>query len=152
MDVNLRNPTRHEAGHVVIGLHLGFIVESVEVVGGKFVNVCQLNDPNRTNEERYLYLAGGIAAEQLEFNRYDREASENDQKLISELGGGKIESYICAATEIIRTHEACFRTFWQRITIRLQEKLMAMIVTRGSNSFKLLSSAEIQEIWLACNQ
>lgn len=119
---------------------------------GKFLNVCQLNDPSRTNEERYLYLAGGIAAEQLEFNHYDREASENDQKLISELEGGKIESYISPATEIIRTHEACFRRFWERITIRLQEKRMAMIATGGSNSFKLLSSAEIQEIWLAYNQ
>jgi hypothetical protein len=98
----------HEAGHVTTALHLGFRVDGIEIFQGKPRTMCDLYAADRTNEERYVFLAGGIAGETSDFRNYDRAACGDDQARISELGGGSIETYLPAASGIIKAHKGTF--------------------------------------------
>ena len=55
---------RHEAGHSTAALCLGFPIQRVSVTKGiPFAEVI-LDSPERTNQERFIFLAAGIAGEQ----------------------------------------------------------------------------------------
>jgi hypothetical protein len=137
----------HEAGHAITALHLGFRVHSIEIFQGKPRTMCDLNDAAKTNEERYLFLAGGIAGETCDLRDFDRTACAADQAKISEWGGKPIETYLPAASEIINVHKGPFRELKKKITSRMLERRIEGMVAGSGNTFEVLSRAEIEQIW-----
>lgn len=137
----------HEAGHVTTALHVGFRVEGIEIFQGKPRTMCDLYAVERTNEERYVFLAGGIAGEVSDFRNYDRGGCGDDQARISELGGSSIETYLPAASKVINAHKGSFDEMKKKITIRMLERRMEGMLVGSSNTFKVLPPCEIQRIW-----
>jgi hypothetical protein len=148
--MDLKRATCHEAGHVVVALCYEFRVDGIEVFEGRFRTMCVLDDPARTDEERFVFLAGGIAGEEFEFPKYDPEGCKDDQAQITKRGGGLIETYLPDATKIIDPNNDCFRALRSKITTKAIEKSMEMMISGGKNSFRLISGVEIQQIWTAC--
>ena len=145
--MDLKRPSCHEAGHTVVALFFGFGVEGIDVFEGRLRTMCQLDAGDRTDNERFIFLAGGIAGEKSELGHYDSGGCRDDQKKISERGGKSIESYLPEATRIIESNKECFRELRKKITIRAIERSMEMSISSGKNSFKLLTGDEIQQIW-----
>jgi hypothetical protein len=144
--MSLRPPSWHEAGHVVVGLHFGFVIESVAALQGKLGTMCQLEAPERTNEERYVFLAGGIAGEKYGIGGYEFNPCRQDQERIAGFGGGVIETYLPAALEIVGFYHACLRQFQKEIIKKTIARTMEMSFGLP-NSFTILSGAEIERIW-----
>jgi hypothetical protein len=142
-----KRPSCHEAGHVVVALSFGFRVEGIEVFEGRLRTMCQLDAQDRTDKERFIFLAGGIAGEKSDLGHYDSGGCSDDQKKITERGGESIETYLADAAEIIELNKECFRELRKKITIRLIERSMEMSISGGKNSFKLVSGDEIQQVW-----
>jgi hypothetical protein len=147
--MELKHPTWHEAGHVVVGLHLGFVIESVAAIQGKLGTMCQLEDPARPNEERCLFLAGGIAGEKYGTGSFEPEPSRKDQERITEFGGAQIETYLTPAIEIVSSYDEGVRQFQKAITIKVIERTMEMSFG-GTNSFTILPHVDIERIWRGC--
>jgi hypothetical protein len=101
----------------------------------------------RTNEERYLFLAGGIAGETSDLRSYDRTACGDDQAKISAWGGVSIETYLPTASEIINAHKGSFDELKKKITIRMLERRMEGMLVGSGNTFKVLPPGEIERIW-----
>ena len=137
----------HEAGHLTTALHLGFGVSSLKVIGGKPTTMCELDAEERTNEERYLFLAGGIAGEKHHLGRYDKDACADDQAKISALSGGPIESYLPGALDIVVAHKKLFDELKKKIKIKMLERQMVGMVVGASNTFEILSEVEIGQVW-----
>jgi hypothetical protein len=141
----------HEAGHVLVGLYFRFVVERVEVSEGRFQTMCQIDASDRTDQERFVFLAGGVAGEKCELGSYDLDGYKDDQRKISERGGASIETYLPDAARIIESNKECFNKLWEQIRNRAIQKRMEMMISGGGNSFKLLTSDEIQQIWTPCS-
>jgi hypothetical protein len=137
----------HEAGHTVVALHFGFRVEGIDVREGRFCVMCDLDTANKTDEERFIFLAGGIAGEKYRLGTFDQGGYAGDQSEISERGGESIESYAPRAIEIIESNHACFEELKKKITLCAVARSMEMSITGGKNSFKLVTAAEIEQIW-----
>ena len=147
MDIN--RPICHEAGHVVAALHLGFRVERIDVHQGMPRSLIAMD----CTREMMVVLASGIAAEQLVLGDYDVEGSTDDQKKISECGGGAIENYLVEACDIIRSNECCARRLRERLTRRWIESQAESEASSnfhadsGSLTFNLMSREDIEAIW-----
>jgi len=148
--LSLSSASCHEAGHAIVALFFGFRIEGIEVFEGRFRTMCPIDAHDRTDKERFIFLAGGIAGEKSELGHYYAAGYNDDQKKISERGGESIESYLDDAAEIIQSHKECFRELREKIKVRAIEKIMEMSMSSGKNSFKLVTSDEIQQIWTAC--
>ncbi len=92
--MDLKRPSCYEAGHAVVALFFGFCVERIEVFEGRLRTMCQLDAEDKTDKERFIFLAGGIAGEQSGLGHYDPGGCNDDQKKISERGGQSIETYL----------------------------------------------------------
>ncbi len=148
--MDLKHPSCHEAGHAVVALFFGFRVEGIEAFEGRLCTMCQLDAEDRTDKERFIFLAGGIAGEKSDLGQYDSGGYNDDQKKISERGGESIETYLADAAGIIESNKGCFRELRKKITIRSIERSMEMSISSGKNSFKLVTGDEIQQIWTVC--
>jgi hypothetical protein len=148
--MDLKRPCCHEAGHAVVALFFGFRVDGIKVFGGRFHTMCQLDAKDRTDKERFIFLAGGIAGEKSSLGNYDSGGYNDDQKKISERGGESIEVYLADATRIIDSNKESFREIVKKITTRAIERSMEMSISGGKNSFKLVTGAEIQQVWTVC--
>jgi hypothetical protein len=137
----------HESGHVVVALHQGFHVEGIQIFQGKPRTMCQLDTVGRTNSERYVFLAGGIAGETRDLKNYDPDACGDDQAKIIEFGGGSIDIYLPAALAIIDAHSGSFQTLKTKIAIRMIERKMEGMLVGSGNTFEVLPRAEIERIW-----
>jgi hypothetical protein len=151
MKIDYANPSWHEAGHTVVALHYGFQLDRIDVSQGKFRTMCVLDAPERTDEERYVFLAGGVAGEKAGLNnQYDAGGYKDDQEKITARGGASIETYLPAATAIVSANRACLDKLKGQIANRAVQKVAERMISGGSNSFGLLTSEDIQEIWNAC--
>jgi hypothetical protein len=151
MKINYANPSWHEAGHTVVALHYGFEIDRIEVFEGKFRTMCVLDAPERTHEERYVFLAGGVAGEKAGLhNQYEEGGYKDDQEKITARGGASLETYLPAATAILTANEACLNQLKTRIANRAVQEVLERTISGGSNSFGLLTSDDIQAIWRAC--
>lgn len=142
-----KRPSCHEAGHAVVGLHLNFNIEGIEVFEGRLRVMCQLDCGDRTDDERFVFLAGGIAGEKSEIGGYYSGGCKDDQAKISERGGKSIEVYLPEATRIIQSNRKCFDEMRKQIVIRAIEGSAVMSIARGKNLCKLLSGDELRLIW-----
>ncbi len=148
--MDLKRPSCHEAGHAVVALHFGFHVEGIEAFEGRLHTMCQLDAEDRTDMERFVFLAGGIAGEQSGLGHYDSGGCNHDQKKISERGGESIETYLADAAGIIESNKECFLELRNKITITTIERSMEMSISGGKNSSRLVTGDEIQQIWTVC--
>jgi hypothetical protein len=137
----------HEAGHVTVGLHLGFVVFGIKMIDGKPATVIGLDNETRSDEERCLFLAGGIAGEKCDFASYDQIACANDQDRILLLGGGPIDTYLPMTLQIINLHRTFFDKLKRKIKIKTIERRMEMIVVRTGKTFGILGQVDIEQIW-----
>ena len=143
----------HEAGHAISALHMGFQVERISVNEGLPFCHIVLDTPDRTQEQRFIVLAAGIAAEQYLYQRHNPIACVKDEAMIAERGGGPIETYVPAAWRAIEINDRRFRSLVWKLTCRLQEELGSELLAAGgslrepdSPSFDLLSGDDIQSI------
>lgn len=148
--MDLKRPSCHEAGYAVVALFLGFRVEGIEVFEGKFRTICHLDTQDKTDKERFIFLAGGIAGEKSDIGYYDPSGCVDDQSKISERGGESIETYLADAAGVIGSNKECFRELRKKITIKAIERSMEMSISGGKNSFKLITGTEIEQIWTVC--
>jgi hypothetical protein len=144
----------HEASHVIVGLHFGFNVDRVEVTRGRLNTRSDLDSPNRTSEERFIFLAAGIAGEKVwsPNTGYDVDASETDQSMITERGGRSIEEYRLSALDRLRLYQSTFRRFRAKLTTQwIAEEAEASLTSdfgcSRRRSFVLLSLQEVDNIW-----
>jgi hypothetical protein len=142
----------HEAGHTVVALSLGFYVERIEVSKGLPNVKCELGSPKRTAKERFAFLAGGIAGERFFYptTHYDHVAAQNDQTLITQLGGGFIEAYMPEALEILRSNQRPLVLFRERLTAAWAAASTEATFAEDPDSFELLTREEIEGIWAEC--
>jgi hypothetical protein len=154
MTEDIQRAIRHEAGHAAAALHLGFWVERLSVSNGMLIAELRLDSPETTPGERFIVLAAGIAAEQFFYGRYDAETRRKDSAMISERGGGSIETYLPEALHIMQSNESCLHHLVGTLTCRMQEEFaeaafVAGAILEDSNppSFELLSREEIQSVW-----
>lgn len=135
----------HEAGHAVTALSLGFKVKCICVVKGHLITSCEDFDSGE-REDRFIVLAGGLAAEGKFYDELDTAASARDQKMIFERKGKRIDTYVPKAKKIIETDMVRFKL----IRKRLEEKWRANALGSAFDpdpSFVLMSSSELIEIW-----
>jgi hypothetical protein len=139
----------HEAGHAITALYLGFYVQKIAVCKGLLITWVDLDSPQKSLHERCIVLAGGIAAEQFLYKdkEYDREAARDDQRKISERGGGRIETYVQAAIDIIRSNEQPFGELQERLRCRWAVERAEAQWESDPDSFEVLSGQEIKKIW-----
>ncbi len=137
----------HEAGHAAVALHLGFLVQRIEVVNGLPECLVDLDNPAKTGEQKYTVLAGGLASEQLLCGGYDQEACRDDEQKASERGGQAIEDYLPKALTIIKANQARLRMLRKKLTGRWIEENAASGFDAGSFSFELMSREELERLW-----
>ena len=144
----------HEAGHTVVGLHFGFQIHKIDVTAGRPNVKCELDSPQRSAGERYIYLAGGIAGEKFfePGSDYDRLASGRDQIMITDRQGGSIEEYLPVALEVLRLKQKAWRAFRERLKKELlffgiKAGVAAGVGVSPHREARLLSGEEIMKIW-----
>lgn len=144
---------RHEAGHATVALHLRFAVEKIDVADGVFRTVLAKDGPAKSNHERCVFLAGGIAGERHFYPNtpYDPVGCSRDEAMISQIGGSCIDTYLPEALAILRSNDPRLRRFVGELTrICIGECFAAQqssdSAPRGP-SFELLSRQEIECLW-----
>jgi hypothetical protein len=147
--MDLKRPICHEAGHAVVALFLGFRVDGIEAFEGRLRTMCELDANDRTDRERFIFLAGGIAGEQSGLGNYDSDGCNDDQQKIFQCGGESIETYLLDAAGIIDSNMECFQELRRKITKRAIEKSSETSITGGKNSFNLITGDEMQRTWTA---
>ncbi|MGA3035718.1 MAG: hypothetical protein ABSD70_20730 [Terracidiphilus sp.] len=141
----------HEAGHAVIGLHFGFDIDGIEMKD-RFLSVMitDLDSPERTQQERYIFLTGGIASESLSFGNYDVGAVGDDQKKINVRGGGPVEDYVVDALEILRTNKVRLDQIKNELCLKGITAPLEAGYNDDPDSYVLLSRQELYRIWAGC--
>jgi hypothetical protein len=155
MTDEIQRSIRHEAGHATAALHLGFQVQRISVSKG--IPFCEilLGTPDRTQHERYIVLAGGIAAERFFYRTHHPEACREDNAMIAKIGGRSIETYLPEALGIMNVNKCRLRGLVWKLMCRMEDELGAdsfdaggRLETAGLPSFDLLLSEDIQSVWL----
>ncbi len=147
--MDIKRAICHETGHAVVGLHLGFRVDSIKVFQGVPRSLIALDCSRRA----MIVLSSGVAAEQLELGSHDADASVQDQTRIAECDGGALDTYVKEAYMIIRSHEQCVRRLREQLTknwIANQAEAEASCdfnADSESLNFELLSQDELATIW-----
>lgn len=147
---DFRRPSAHEAGHTVVALFHGFKVARIESFQGVFRVRAELDAADKTDDQRFLFLAGGVAGETLVFGDYEPGPSKNDQDLTTQHGGGSIDTYRPGAERVIEANQKCFQELRDKIAKRAIQKTMEMQISGGSNSFVLMTGEEVQQVWVRC--
>jgi hypothetical protein len=147
-NANLNRAMSHEAGHAVIGMHFGFDVAGIAVTNRlPHTSISDLDAPDGTPEQRYIFLAAGIASETLFFGDYDRQAIGSDQRFINERGGGVITDYVPAALEILRANKGRLKRIKDQLALRWISARAEAQFSSDPDSYELLSRQELDEIW-----
>ena len=138
----------HEAGHAVIGLHFGFEIAGIAVTNRlPLTSISDLDSPERTPEERYIFLAAGIASETLVFGDYDQGAMGSDQRRIYKRGGGIITEYLPDALEILRKNEGRLNRVRTQLALNWISARAEAQFSDNPDSYELLTKQELDEIW-----
>jgi hypothetical protein len=139
----------HEAGHAVIALHFGFDIAGIGVANRlPYTSISDLDSPERTPEQRYIFLAAGIASEYLAFGDYDEGAMGSDQKFIQEWGGGIITDYLPDALDILRANESRLNRIKNQLALKWVSGRAEAQFSETPDSYELLTRQELDEIWL----
>ncbi len=138
----------HEAGHAVVGLHFGFDIAGIAVTDRlPHTSVSDLDSPDRTPEQRYMFLTGGIASESVSFGDYDQLAMGHDQRLISERGGVIITDYLPDAVEVLRQNESRLKRIKDQLALKWITARAEAQFSSDPDSYELLSRQELDAIW-----
>ena len=138
----------HESGHAVIALHFGFDIERIAITHRwPSVVTSNLDSPQRTTQERYIFLAGGIASEIFIYGHYDQQGVRLDQNMICERGGGLIENYVPDALKIIRSNETRLTRLRKELTAKWVSAAAEAAFDSDPDTFELMSRPELEFIW-----
>jgi hypothetical protein len=139
----------HEAGHVIVALGLGFCVERVEVANGfPRVIISNFDGAERTPEERYLVLTGGIANEFRLFGNYDQDAIGADQREIQARGGGSITDYISDAWKILNAQTATLDSLVKRLSLNWIAARAEAQFSSDPDTYEVMDASQLEQIWL----
>ena len=142
----MKRAMSHEAGHAVIGLYFGFDIEGVAVTNRlPHTSISDFDSPERAPEQRFIFLAAGIASEYLTFGNYDGEAMGSDQRLIYERGGGVITEYLPAAMDILRANETRLNRIKDELALKWISARAEAQFSSDPDSYELLSRQELHE-------
>lgn len=138
----------HEAGHAIIALHLGFRVERIEIAN-RFprVIIANFDGKERTQAERYVVLAGGIANESLSFGNYDQNALGADQREIQVRRGGPITDYVSDALQILNTNKARLDSLVKRLSLNSIATRAEAQFSSDPDSYEIMDATQLAEIW-----
>jgi hypothetical protein len=146
--VETKRPSCHESGHTIVGLSLGFHIAGIDVFEGRLRTICvDLDAQDKTDMDRFIFLAGGIAGEKVGIGNFDRSGCRDDQQKITDRGGKVIDTYLVDASRIIESSKARFEELKKQIVVKMITKSMEMAISGTGNSFRLISGDEIQRIW-----
>jgi hypothetical protein len=138
----------HEAGHAVIGMHFGFDIAGIAVTNRlPHTSISDLDAPDKTPEQRYIFLAAGIASETLSLGDYDQQAIGSDQGFIYGRGGDVITHYLPAALEILRANESRLNRLKNQLALKWISARAEAQFSSDPDSYELLSRQELDEIW-----
>jgi hypothetical protein len=139
----------HEAGHVIVALDLGFYVERIEVANGfARVIISNFDGTERTSEERYLVLTGGIANEIRLFGNYDQDAIGADQREIQARGGGPITDYVSRALKILNTQEVTLDLLLKQLSLDWIAARVEAQFSSDPDTFEVMDASRLEQIWL----
>lgn len=148
MSVDIKRAISHESGHAIIALHFGFRVEQIAIAHRRpSLLTSDLDSPQRTAQERYIFLAGGIASEIFTCGHYDHNGMRLDPKMICDRGGGPIENYVPDALKIIRSNEARLTRLRKELTARWVGAAAEAAFDSDPDSFELISRQDLELIW-----
>lgn len=138
----------HEAGHAVVGLYFGFDIEGIAVTNRlPHTSISDSDLSERAPEQRFIFLAAGIASEYLSFGNYDGQAMGSDQRLIYESGGGLITEYLPAAMDLLRANETHLNRIKDKLALKWISARAEAQFSSDPDSYELLSRHELDEIW-----
>ena len=138
----------HETGHLVVALHLGISVESVEVSNG--FPLCNVNPSAlaaKSTEEQCIFLCAGAAGELRCYNNYNQDAFQSDSSQFYAAGESNSDYYIKKAGEILTQHNGCFHRLRNEMARRWAEEDASAEFSNGPYSFVLLSHDQIGKSW-----
>jgi hypothetical protein len=148
VNANMNRAMLHEAGHAVIGMHFGFDIAGIAVTNRlPHISISDLDAPEKTPEQRYIFLAAGIASESLSLGDYDRQAMRSDQGFIYDRGGRVITDYLPAAQEILRANEGRLNRIMNQRALKGVTARAEAQFSSDQDSYELLSRQELDEIW-----
>jgi hypothetical protein len=148
MSVDIKRAICHESGHVIVALHLCFHVERIAIAHGRpHLLTSNLDSPQRTAQERYIFLAGGIASEISIFGDYDYAGVRLDQNMLSERGGGPIENYVPDALKIIQSNENRLSRLRKELTARWIAAAAEAAFDSDPDTFELMSCSDVERTW-----
>lgn len=134
----------HEAGHAVIGMHFGFDIAGIAVINRlPLTSVSDFDAPDRTPEQRYVFLAAGTASETFSFGDYDPQAMGSDQRFIYERGGGVITDYLPDALEILRANEGRLNRIQHQLALKWISTRAEAQFNSDPDSYELLSRQDV---------
>jgi len=153
MDEFMKRASCHEAGHIIVAFKLGIPVEAVRVENRLILTDVWKDDLDSTARpaiDRYAFLAGGIAGEQLVFGDYDPVAMRNDQAKVTQRNGVEIETYLPDALAIVSAGKFCLdhvrrQLYLNWITARAEAQFCS-----DSDSYTVLSRSDLDDILRAC--
>jgi hypothetical protein len=138
----------HEAGHAVAALLLDFTIKKIEVNEGiPRTVVCDWDSPKHKAENRFLVLAGGLAAEEEYYDEPDKEAARLDQKMISDLGGKSIEQYTPQAWRVICSQKEFHKSLRGKLRLTWLANTAGVAPDPSLNTFLLMSGSELMDEW-----
>ena len=138
----------HEAGHAVVGMHYGFNIAGIAITNRlPHTSISDFDAPEKTADQRYIFLAAGIASETLATGHYDQQAMGADQKLIYERGGSVITDYLAAAQEILRANEGRLNRVMNQLSLNSITARVEAQFSSDPDSYELLSRQELDELW-----
>ena len=130
-----------------MGLHFGFHIEGINVKEGHLHLLTDLDSATSKPNERFVFLAAGIAGEEFFYRNYDPQAMSLDQQMISDRGGGSIKNYLPQALDILTANESRLRKLRERLIVRVTECAAEASFDSGSDSFNVLTASELAAIW-----
>jgi hypothetical protein len=149
----MKRASSHEAGHIIVAFKLGLRVECVRVQNGlplTDVWADDLDATGRAAEDRYAFLAGGIAGEKVIFGDYDRKAMQDDQNKITQRGGGRIDDYLQGALSIVEASKSCVDRLRQTMTLNWVSAQAEAQFSSDPDSYEILSGVELMHILQNC--
>ena len=128
----------------MIALHFGIDVDAIEVINGKSQVSILRNDYDRmTSQERFIFLAGGVAGECRFLKTHDQDGKRDDEIKLEQAGGGSIEDYLSDAMAILSANDARFNRLNKELVRKWDIARIEASLDAGLENFVLLSKSEI---------
>lgn len=139
---------RHEAGHYVVGRHLGFCIQHIGLKNRLPATLAERNsDLGQSVLEWCTFMAGGIASENIYFGKYDPLGAASDQRSIHSIKGGSIEEYLPEALRILKINQRRLDSISSRLESASAIARIEAQFASDPDTYEILSNQELDQIW-----